>query len=166
MPNLDISVDVIAALVQQIAFCIYALSSLSSYATHKCNPANMASPEKTLYPETRWQVLYNSLCAIQALEENAARGVAGLPQTPALLWQLIRAVEYLHSHQVRTLQNCSCGYERMTLGLQCQQSNVQLLLTLLPCAVGSSGELAIISPDVQILIVCAMPSRVCFLYQR
>lgn len=37
---------------------------------------------------------------LQALEENAAHGIVGLPQTPALLWQLIKAVGYLHDHQI------------------------------------------------------------------
>lgn len=46
------------------------------------------------------QVPHRHVAALQALEENAARGVAGLPQTPALLWQLVHAVAYLHSHKV------------------------------------------------------------------
>lgn len=54
------------------------------------------------------QVPHRHVAALQALEENAARGVAGLPQTPALLWQLVHAVAYLHSHKVSFLRHLSC----------------------------------------------------------
>ena len=44
-----------------------------------------------------------NLC-MQALEEVTRAGCApGLPATPALMWQLVHAVGYLHSQQVEHL---------------------------------------------------------------
>lgn len=83
------------------------ISSLRHSPTSKITSRNFVNAYDQVCPLAKLMALLRALTP-QALEENAAHGIVGLPQTPALLWQLISAAEYLHGRQARQTAYLRC----------------------------------------------------------